>query len=196
MILLLGVGIVLRAVVFGAAAVALENVALRHQVVILQRSVDRPRLRRRDRIPWACLARLWPHWRSSLLMVQPATMLAWHRQGFQLYWRWNSRAGPVGRPPLAAELRQLIQRMARENPTWAAAGSRPNWPCSGTSSPPLPSPRTCAGPHRHRRRRGGHSWRLISATWWPSTSLSFPRSPSAPLLPMTSSPKNRPRLGW
>jgi hypothetical protein len=45
-------------------------------------------------------------------------VLAWHRRGFQRYWRWNSRAKPVGRPRLAPELRQLIRRMARENPTW------------------------------------------------------------------------------
>ena len=57
-------------------------------------------------------------WRSSLVIVQPATVLAWHRQGFRLYWRWKSRPNPVGRPRLDAELRHLIRRMARENPTW------------------------------------------------------------------------------
>jgi putative transposase len=50
--------------------------------------------------------------------VQPATVLAWHRQGFQLYWRCKSRTNPVGRPRLDPELRHLIRRMARENPTW------------------------------------------------------------------------------
>jgi putative transposase len=57
-------------------------------------------------------------WRSSLAIVQPATVLAWHRRGFQLYWRWKSRAKPVGRPKLDPEVRHLIRRMARENPTW------------------------------------------------------------------------------
>jgi putative transposase len=66
--------------------------------------------------PW--LARLWPGWRSSLLIVQPATVLAWHRKGFQLYWRGKSRPRSAGRPPIDLELRQLIRRMARENPTW------------------------------------------------------------------------------
>jgi putative transposase len=47
-----------------------------------------------------------------------ATVLAWHRQGFQLYWRWKSRTNRVGRPPLDTEIRQLIRRMARDNPTW------------------------------------------------------------------------------
>jgi putative transposase len=50
--------------------------------------------------------------------VQPATVLAWHRKGFRLYWRWKSRPNPVGRPRLDAELRDLVRRMARENPTW------------------------------------------------------------------------------
>jgi putative transposase len=118
MILVLGVRTYLRALLGRATAVTLENVALRHQLAILQRSVPRPRLRRRDRIFWVCLSRLWANWRASLLIVQPATVLAWHRQGFQLYWRWKSRHRSVGRPPLDLELRTLIHRMARENPTW------------------------------------------------------------------------------
>jgi putative transposase len=118
MILVLGVGTYLRALLGRATAVTLENVALRHQLAILQRSVPRPQLRRRDRIFWVCLSRLWANWRASLLIVQPATVLAWHRQGFQLYWRWKSRHRSVGRPPLDLELRTLIRRMARDNPTW------------------------------------------------------------------------------
>ena len=50
--------------------------------------------------------------------MQPATVLAWHRQSFQLYWRWTSRPNPVARPKLDAEIRDLIRRMAKENPTW------------------------------------------------------------------------------
>jgi transposase InsO family protein len=118
MIFVIGLWTFLRAVFFGSAAVALENVALRHQLLVLQRSVGRPRLARWDRVFWVWLSRLWASWRSSLLIVQPATVLAWHRQGFRLYWRWKSRPNPVGRPRLDAELRDLILRMARENPTW------------------------------------------------------------------------------
>lgn len=120
MILGIGLWTFLRAVLFGSAAIALENMALRHQLAVLQRSVPRPRLARWDRIFWfwVWLSHLWAGWRSSLAIVQPATVLAWHRQGFQLYWRWKSRTNRVGRPPLDAELRQLIRRMARENPTW------------------------------------------------------------------------------
>jgi len=59
-------------------------------------------------------------WRTSpcVINVRPATVLAWHRKGFQLYWRWKSRRRSMGRPPLDIELRTLIRRMARENPTW------------------------------------------------------------------------------
>jgi putative transposase len=108
----------LRALVGASAAVALENVALRHQLAVLQRAAPRRRLRRRDRILWVWLSRLWTGWRASLIIVQPATVLAWHRQGFQLYWRWKSRPRSPGRPPIDPELRALIRRMARDNTTW------------------------------------------------------------------------------
>src|SRR2546428_49067 len=71
-----------------------------------------------DRILWWWLSRLWAGWRSSLVIVQPATVLAWPRQGFHLYWRWKSRRRSAGRPPIDLEIRTLIRRMARENPTW------------------------------------------------------------------------------
>src|SRR4029450_7874064 len=118
MILMLGAWTFLRALLGSSAAVSLENVALRHQLVVLQRSVRRPRLRRRDRLFWLWLARLWAGWRDSLLIVRPATVLAWHRKGFQLYWRWKSRRRSVGRPPLHFWIRSLIRRIAREDPTW------------------------------------------------------------------------------
>jgi len=79
MILVLGVWAFIRALLGRSAAVSLENVALRHQLAVLQRSVGRPRLRRRDRLFWVGLSRLWASWRVSLVIVQPATVLAWHR---------------------------------------------------------------------------------------------------------------------
>jgi putative transposase len=118
MVLVMGLRTFLRAVFSGSAAIALENMALRHQLLVLQRSAGRPRLSQGDRIFWVWLSGLWASWRSSLVIVQPATVLAWHRKGFRLYWRWKSRPNPVGRPRLDAELRDLIRRMARENPTW------------------------------------------------------------------------------
>ena len=118
MLFVIGLWTFLRALLLGSAVIALENLALRHQLAVLQRSVSRPRLARSDRILWVWLSRLWTGWRSSLAIVQPATVLAWHRRGFQLYWRWKSRAPSVGRPRLDPELRHFIRRMARENPTW------------------------------------------------------------------------------
>lgn len=118
MILVLGLWTFLRALFAGAATVALENVALRHQLRVLHRPQHRPHLTRLDRLLWVALSRTWRHWRASLVIVQPATVLAWHRQGFQLYWRWKSRPRSAGRPPLDLHIRMLIRRLARENPTW------------------------------------------------------------------------------
>ena len=101
-------------------SLAAENLALRQQVAVCKQSVKRPKLRRRDRIFWVWLSRLWPHWRSALAIVQPATVIKWHRQGFKLYWRWKSRLRTPGRPPIQRELRDLIRRMSRENPLWGA----------------------------------------------------------------------------
>ena len=107
----------LRALFGSRADLAAENLALRQQLVVLQRSVKRPQLRPRDRIFWSWLFRLWSGWRSALLIIQPQTVVRWHRQGFGLYWRWKSRKKP-GRPNLDREVRRLIRRMCRENPTW------------------------------------------------------------------------------
>jgi hypothetical protein len=61
------------------AALQLENVALRHQITILQRSVKRPRLNACDRLVWVWLSRIWSDWRSSLVIVKPETVIQWHR---------------------------------------------------------------------------------------------------------------------
>ena len=82
MIFVIGLWTFLRAMFVGSAAVAIENLALRHQLLVLQRSVARPRLSRWDRIFWVWLSRVWVGWRSTLAFVQPATVLAWHRQDF------------------------------------------------------------------------------------------------------------------
>ncbi len=108
----------LRALLRDRAELAAENLALRQQLAILEQRSKRPRLRKRDRIFWVWLSRLWRGWRSVLAIVQPETVLRWHQQGFRLYWRWKSRTGKVGRPRIDAEIRSLIRRMSRENPLW------------------------------------------------------------------------------
>jgi hypothetical protein len=76
MLLMIGLWTFLRALLSGSASIALENLALRHQLAVLQRSVRRPRLSRWDRILWVWLSRVWANWRSNLIIVQPATVLA------------------------------------------------------------------------------------------------------------------------
>jgi len=112
--------LLLRAFILSRAAAAIENLALRQQLAVFKHSGKRPRLRPRDRVFWVLLAKYWPNWRSALAIVQPETVIKWHRQGFRLFWRWKSRPGKPGRPPIEREIRDLIRRMSRENPTWGA----------------------------------------------------------------------------
>ena len=97
-----------------------ENLALRHQLAVLRRSVKRPKLTSADRLLWAWLCKAWSDWRSSLLIVKPETVIGWHRKSFRLFWTWKVRRGRPGRPPVSKEIRQLIRRMSRENPLWGA----------------------------------------------------------------------------
>ena len=110
----------LRAMLILKIHLAVENLALRQQLAVCKQSVKRPKLRPRDRVFWVWLSRLWPNWRSALAIVQPESVIRWHRLGFKLYWRWKSRAGKVGRPRIDREIRDLIRRMSLENPTWGA----------------------------------------------------------------------------
>ncbi len=98
-------------------SLALENLALRQQLAVLRRQAPRPRLRPSDRLFWVALARLWPRWREALCLVKPATVVAWHRAGFRLFWRWRSRGG---RPRVDEEVRALVRRLAKDNATWGA----------------------------------------------------------------------------
>ena len=97
-------------------ALAAENLFLRKQLTLFQeREKKAARTTAGDRLVSSNLARLFD-WRSALVIVKPATLIGWHRTAFRRFWRWKSR--PVGRPPISAELRCLIRRMAAENPTW------------------------------------------------------------------------------
>ena len=98
---------------------ALENLALRQQLAVLKRETKRPKLTDADRAFWVALFRLWPNWHNALILVKPETVIGWHRKGFRLYWTWKSRHRG-GRPRIDAEIRALIRRMARDNPTWGA----------------------------------------------------------------------------
>src|SRR5213594_1222452 len=82
----------------GHGAVALENVALRQQLSVLRRTVSRPQLRTRDRLFWVLLAKAWPDWRTALIVVQPDTVVRWHRQWLRRRWTQRSRQITI-RPP-------------------------------------------------------------------------------------------------
>jgi hypothetical protein len=103
------------------AALQAEILAPRHQLLVLQRSSRRHRLRLgwADRVLWAWLSRLWNDWQSALLIVKPETVIAWHRRGFRLYWTWKSRRCE-GRPTVSPEVRNLIRQMSLANPRWGA----------------------------------------------------------------------------
>ena len=101
-------------------ALALENLALRQQLAVLQRSVKRPRLSNVDRGFWVLLRRFWTDWARALIIVKPETFVRWHRSGFKRYWTWKSRRRRPGRPSVAPEVRELIRNMSRANVTWGA----------------------------------------------------------------------------
>ena len=99
----------------------LENLALRQQLAVLKRRHSHPRLAVTDRLFWVILRRFWSGWRQALILVQPETVVRWHRAGFRLYWTWLSRHRVrAGRKCVSKELRELIFRMVGENPTWGA----------------------------------------------------------------------------
>jgi putative transposase len=97
-----------------------ENLALRHQLAVLQRTARRPRLRTADRLLWVLLSRLWSGWMDAISVVQPATVIRWQRTGFKLVWTWKSRRNGPGRPSVSPKVRALIRRMSRANPLWGA----------------------------------------------------------------------------
>ena len=97
-----------------------ENVALRHQLSCLIRQRPRPKLRPPDRVFWVLLSRFWIGWRETLVTVKPATVVAWHREGFKLFWRWKSRKRGPGRPRISVEVRRLIIEMTEMNVGWGA----------------------------------------------------------------------------
>src|SRR6266498_2809172 len=97
-----------------------ENLFLRHQLnITLRRPPQRLRLRGSDRALIVWMTRLWPDLLVLARVVQPSTILRWHRAGFRTYWRWKSQGRP-GRPRIEHELRDLIRRMSKENPLWGA----------------------------------------------------------------------------
>src|SRR5215475_2229281 len=99
---------------------ALENLALRQQLVVLKRSGKRLAIKKKDRVFWVWLSRFWREWRESLIIVKPETVVGWHRKRFRLYWMKLSRHRYGGRPAVGPKVKALIEQMTQANPLWGA----------------------------------------------------------------------------
>src|ERR1700730_8113059 len=102
----------------GRAELELEVIALRHQLAVLRRKhPGRSQLFALDRLLWIWLYRVWPRCLNIMMLVKPATVIQWHRQGFRLYWSWRSRSG---RPSVGRDVRYRIRQMNSATPCWGA----------------------------------------------------------------------------
>lgn len=136
----------------------IELLVLRHQLEVLRRHVKRPKLRASDRVLLAAAARLLPPARRQGLLVTPHTLLRWHRELVRR--RWTYPAARPGRPPIDARTRELVVRLARENPRWGYQRIAGELNKLGLSISPSTVRRLLAraglGP---APRRSGPSWR-------------------------------------
>src|SRR5437870_13734110 len=101
------------------AVLQAEILALRHQLLVLQRSSRGRRLRLRwaDRVLWVWLSRLWSNWRSAMLLVKPETVMASHRKGFRLHWIWKIHPHEDG-ACVSPVVRTVIRIMNLANRSW------------------------------------------------------------------------------
>src|SRR3989449_9499249 len=104
----------------GHHQVALENLALRHQLAVYKKMVNRPKLLNSDRLFWLALSRAWAGWRQALVIVSPNTVLRWQRRRFREYWARLSARPAAGHPRVSRQFRALVARMAQANPLWGA----------------------------------------------------------------------------
>ena len=132
-----------------------ENLALRHQLTVLRRSVSKPKLQNSDRLLWLLLRPCWSDWQRVLLIVQPRTVIAWHRLGFRLFWRWRSRARG-GRPTADRKLIGLIRQMWSSNPTWGSKGIQ-----AELAKLDLQVSDSTIRKYRPRTRRADQTWRTF-----------------------------------
>src|SRR5262245_63748317 len=109
----------LRGAVRSRRDLTLENLALRQQLAVLNRSAKRPRMTTIDRWFWSWLSTRWSGWKRALVIVRPETVVRWHRLGFRAFWTWKSRRR-IGRPRMPPELAALVRKMALANPLWGA----------------------------------------------------------------------------
>src|SRR5438445_3467522 len=123
-------GILMMAAVRERRDLAFENLALRQQLRVLKRRNGVPRLKRKDRLFWVVLSRIWAPWRRALQLVKAETVVGWQRKGFRIYWARISQRKSGGRPQASSEIRALIKRMAartRIGARLAFTGNYSNW---------------------------------------------------------------------
>ncbi len=97
--------------------ILVQNLALRHQISVLKRNVNRASLKNNDRLLWIILSIFWNNWKSALLIVKPETVIKWHRKGFKLFWKWKAKPG---RPKIPKIHINFIRKISYENPLWGA----------------------------------------------------------------------------
>jgi hypothetical protein len=144
-----------------------ENAVLRHQLIVLRRRLHgRVRLTNHERWFFIQLYRWFPSILKVLTIIQPETLVRWHRAGFRCYWRWKSRP-QGGRPQIDSELRVLIRRMSVENPLWGAPRPARSGKL-GWVNPRADSPvhRDSQVVHLQRRQRRGHRPAATAPTCW------------------------------
>jgi putative transposase len=148
------------------AELVAENALLRQQLVVAARKVRRPIFRRHERAAVALLTAALPRWKDALLLVQPETVLRWHREGFRLLWRRQSRPTKTPATRISPDVIALVRRMATENRLWGAERIRGELLKLGIRVAKRSVQRHLHEGHRPRPR--GQSWRafLRNHTVW------------------------------
>jgi putative transposase len=141
----------------GPSEVVLENVALRQQLRALKRTTARVRVRTPDRLFWVVLARVWRNWRTALVLVQPETVVRWHRDCLRRRWTRRSTRRHGGRPAIEPQLHALVREMAAANRLWGAPRIHGELGKLGIDI----SERTVSRLVRRRRRPPSQTWRTF-----------------------------------
>ena len=168
-------------------ALALENLLLRQQLIVLQSKHKRPRFQNSDRVMLAWISRIYPQWKEALLIVKPETVIRWHKLGFKLFWRWKSRLRNAGRNKIDPEIRNLIRSMSQANILWGAPRIHGELLKLGIEISQAIVRRYMANEADHLKP-GAPSSITTPKTWCQWTSSWFPQSPSSSYLSLSYYP--------